>query len=117
MQDRETVKDVFAAFELLEREGPNLGRPLVDTLAGTTVSNLKELRPASPGRSEVRILFAFDPRREAIMLLAGDKAKGVRGEARWSRWYKKAIPEAERVFEEHMRMLKREERDGSASVS
>ena len=73
-QSEETVAAVFAALEILESAGPNLGRPLVDSLQGSTAKNLKELRPASPGRSEIRIIFAFDPRRSAVMLLAGDKA-------------------------------------------
>ena len=75
-QDRGTVASVFAALEVLQREGPNLGRPLVDSINGSKLKNMKELRPASPGDSEVRILFAFDPLRQAVMLLAGDKSKG-----------------------------------------
>ena len=53
-----------------------MGRPLVDTVEHSRFPNMKELRPASPGRSEIRILFAFDPVRRAIMLLAGDKSAG-----------------------------------------
>ena len=60
------------------------------------VKNLKELRPGSAGRSEVWILFAFDPMRQAVLLVAGDKA----GE--WSRWYQRAIPLAERRFAEQV---------------
>ena len=102
-QDAKTVAGVFAALEVLEREGPGLGRPLVDTLQGSRVKNLKELRPASPGRSEVRIIFAFDCERAAIMLLAGDKSKGKTAKARWAKWYKRAIPRAEELFFEHER--------------
>lgn len=105
MQDDKTVACVFAALEILQQQGPYLGRPLVDTLKGATVKNLKELRPASSGNSEVRILFAFDPRRRAIMLLAGDKSKGKSGKAKWSGWYKQAIPEAERIYREHITQL------------
>ena len=103
VQDDETVALVFAALEILRNQGPALGRPLVDTVSGSELKNMKELRPASSGRSEVCILFAFDPRREAIMLLAGDKSKGKNSKAKWSGWYKKAIPEAERIFAEHLR--------------
>ena len=46
--DQKSVAMIFAAFERLQEEGPSLGRPLVDTLSGTSVKNLKELRPASP---------------------------------------------------------------------
>lgn len=104
-QDEETVALVFAALEVLRDVGPGLGRPLVDTIAGTSVRNMKELRPASSGSSEVRILFAFDPARQAVMLLAGDKSRGRRGRQRWSGWYKKAIPEAERIYRQHLARL------------
>ncbi|OZG61891.1 toxin RelE [Bifidobacterium lemurum] len=50
---------------------------------------MKELRPGSVGRSEIRILFVFDPKRQAIMLVGGDKQR------RWNKWYKTAIEQAE----------------------
>ncbi|WP_374272041.1 type II toxin-antitoxin system RelE/ParE family toxin [Actinoplanes sp. M2I2] len=56
------------------------------------LSNLEELRPPSRGRTEIRILFVFDPWRSAVLLVAGDKS----GE--WSRWYRNAIPEAEEFY-------------------
>jgi len=58
--------------------------------------NLKELRPGSAGSSQVRILFAFDPQRRAVLLVAGDKA------GRWNRWYDQAIPLAERRYQEYL---------------
>lgn len=61
---------------------------------------MKELRPGSAGRTELRILFAFDPDRQAILLLAGDKA------GNWTRWYKKNIPVADDLFDDHLRTLK-----------
>ncbi|RLP71902.1 hypothetical protein D9V32_15760 [Mycetocola tolaasinivorans] len=67
-------------IELLEEHGPQLGRPLEDTVVSSRHRNMKELRPGSSGRSELRILFAFDPRRQAILLIAGDKAGD------WVRW-------------------------------
>lgn len=60
--DPGTVVLVRAAIRILAEDGPALGRPLVDTIKGSTLKNLKELRPGSSGRSEVRILFAFDTR-------------------------------------------------------
>ncbi|MDO4796823.1 MAG: type II toxin-antitoxin system RelE/ParE family toxin [Coriobacteriales bacterium] len=104
-QDDETVALVFAALEVLRDVGPSLGRPLVDTITGSSLRNMKELRPASSGSSEVRILFAFDPTRQAVMLLAGDKSMGKSGKQRWSGWYKKAIPEAERIYRLHLAKL------------
>lgn len=105
-QDLATVAHVFAALEVLKVEGPTLGRPLVDTLEHSKQSNLKELRPASPGSSEIRILFAFDIERQAIMLVAGNKAKGKNKKAKWDGWYKTAIPEAEELFAKHQRQLR-----------
>ena len=81
------------------------GRPLVDALKHAKVKNLKELCPASPGMTEVRVLFAFDPKRKAIMLLGGDKSKNKNGRAKWSGWYKEAIPEAEKLYKEHLSKL------------
>ncbi|MEG1913254.1 MAG: type II toxin-antitoxin system RelE/ParE family toxin [Cloacibacillus sp.] len=101
-QDRDTVINIFAALKRLEQQGPTLGRPLVDTLKGTQVKNLKELRPASPGKTEVRLLFAFDPERKAVMLLGGDKSKGKSGRTKWSGWYKEAIPKAEAIYYQHL---------------
>ena len=54
----------------------------------------KELRPGSAGRSEIRVLFAFDPKRRAILLVAGDKA------GKWKQWYDKNIPIADDRFDE-----------------
>ena len=55
---------------------------------------MKELRPGSSGRSEIRILFAFDPKRRAILLVAGDKA------GKWTQWYDRNIPIADDRFDE-----------------
>ena len=84
---------VAAAIDRLEDKGPTLGRPYVDRVKGSKYHNLKELRPGSSGRSEIRILFAFDLRRRAVLLTAGDKA-GL-----WEEWYKVNIPKAEARFE------------------
>ncbi len=74
--DAQSVAHIFAALELLEREGPTLGRPLVDTIKGSAFGNMKELRPASPGSSEIRILFAFDPGRRAVSFSVETKQRG-----------------------------------------
>jgi hypothetical protein len=100
--DRDTFEQIAAAVRELGMEGPTLGRPLADTVKGSRHKNMKELRPGSSGRSEVRILFAFDPERQAILLVAGDKA------GKWTRWYKKAIPLADDRFDEHLERMKKE---------
>lgn len=89
------------AIEKLQETGPGLGRPYVDTLTNTKLGNLKELRAATEG-SHLRVLFAFDPRRAAILLLGGDKT------GRWEAWYRKAIPQAERLYDEHLDELRKE---------
>ena len=83
--------------------GAALGRPLVDSIAHSSVSNLKELRPGSAGRSEVRILFAFDPWRSAILLTGGDKSHD------WQGWYRRAITRAEELYEQYLNERKAEE--------
>jgi len=93
---------VIAAVELLGEHGPQLGRPLVDTVVGSRHKNMKELRPGSSGRSELRILFAFDPKRKAILLVAGDKA------GNWNKWYRTNIPIADDRFDDHLKNLKGE---------
>jgi hypothetical protein len=57
---------------------------------------MKELRSPSGGRSEVRILFVFDPWRSAVLLVAGDKS------GQWKQWYRAAIPQAEQAYEDYL---------------
>jgi hypothetical protein len=72
--DRGTLIQISQAITALAEEGPGLGRPLVDTISGSKLPNLKELRPGSSGGTEVRLLFIFDPQRRAVFLVGGDKA-------------------------------------------
>jgi hypothetical protein len=65
--------------------------------------NLKELRPGSRGRSEIGILFVFDPWRSAILLVVGDKAGS------WNRWYARMIPRAEQLYEIYLKERAAEE--------
>ena len=104
-QDDETVAHIFDSLNVLRETGPSLGRPLVDSISGSHLKNMKELRPASPGDTEIRILFAFDPVRKAVMLLAGDKAKGKSGKLKWNGWYRHAIPKAEELYARHLESL------------
>ncbi len=100
--DEETYDLIAAALAILKEHGPGLGRPLVDTIVGSRHGNMKELRPGSSGRSEVRILFVFDPRRRAILLVAGDK------QGAWSRWYRTHIPIADDRYDAHLEKLKKQ---------
>ncbi len=92
------VQDALLAHaRLLAEFGPQLGRPYVDTLAGSENSNLKELRfDAADG--VWRVAFAFDPRRQAVLLVAGDKS-GVAS----NRFYKQLITRADERYGAHLR--------------
>lgn len=96
--DRTVHARVVQAIDTLADHGPGLGRPLVDTIHGSSIPNLKELRPGT-----VRILFAFDPWRSAILLVAGDKT------GRWKTWYVDAIPLAEQRYERYLKERTQEE--------
>ena len=98
--DEKSYELVVAALEVLAEQGPRLGRPLADSIVGSTYRNMKELRTGSSGRSEVRILFAFDPARKAILLVAGDKAGS------WQKWYRTNIPLADERYRQHLDRLK-----------
>lgn len=91
-QDTDLQMETAAALQLLKVEGPHLGRPYADTLKGTRIANLKELRIQSNGRP-IRAFFVFDPERNAIVLCAGNK-KGQDEK----RFYKTMIATAEREY-------------------
>ncbi|MER7008933.1 type II toxin-antitoxin system RelE/ParE family toxin [Dactylosporangium sp. NPDC000555] len=90
--DPATKRRVVEAIDVLAERGPGLGRPLVDSIAHSSIVNLKELRPGT-----VRILFVFDPWRSSILLVGGDKA------GRWDAWYLEAIPLAEQRYETYLK--------------
>jgi hypothetical protein len=98
--DPVTRRLVSEAIDRLLDDGSALGRPLVDRISGSRLHNLKELRPGSSGASEVRILFIFDPVRNAVLLVAGDKS------GQWKEWYTRAIPEAEVAYEAYLKGLR-----------
>jgi hypothetical protein len=92
--------EVVAAIDKLAEEGPTLGRPLADRIKGSRHHHMKELRPCTSGTSEIRMLFAFDPERQALILVAGDK------QGAWNKWYTINIPIADQRFDEHLANLK-----------
>lgn len=103
--EQASMGQVVDAIDRLADAGPTLGRPLVDKLTASNIHNLKELRPGSAGRSEIRIIFVFDPWRSAILLLGGDKS------GNWNGWYREAIPRAEELYERYLKEREREEAD------
>ena len=94
--DEKLQDELFAHPKLLAEFGPNLGRPTVDTLKGTSHANMKEMRFNWVG--EVwRVAFAFDPQRQAVLLVGGDK-----GGADQKRFYKRLIAVADNRYSEHL---------------
>jgi len=94
---QESVTD---RVDLLGERGPDLGRPVVDRIVGSRHHNMKELRASQGGA--LRVLFMFDPRRQVILLIGGDKS----GE--WQAWYDRAIPLADDLYDEYVADLKAE---------
>jgi len=96
----ESVQDeLVASLTPLREIGPALGRPDVDTLDGSRYANMKELRFRADG-GVWRVAFAFDPRRNAILLVAGDKS-GVSE----TKFYKRLIDKADKRYKEHLEVL------------
>ena len=108
--DQADAEALLAAIRILRDEGPTLGRPLVDRIEGSRHANMKELRPGSTGRTEVRVLFAFDTRRRAILLVGGDKSKD------WKGWYKRNIPVADDRLDQHEARIGKPDASGKAST-
>ena len=87
-------------MEILRQFGPQVGRPHVDVIQGSRHSNMKELRTQHKGRP-LRTLFAFDPRRCAILLIGGDKTGD-------ERFYARMIPVADQLYDAHLNALAKE---------
>ena len=85
---------------LLAEIGPSLKRPVVGEITSSRHANMKDLRVSKGGA--LRVLFAFDPRRHAILLLGGNKS------GRWKEWLERAIPEADDLYDTHLEELKEE---------
>jgi hypothetical protein len=91
--------EISAKVELLQERGPTLPRPHADVITSSRHANMKELR----GKVEdhhLRVLYAFDPRRTAVLLLGGDKTGDPN-------WYEKSVPMADDLFDQHLRQLER----------
>jgi hypothetical protein len=99
--DPSVRRELVATIGLLERFGPRLGRPRVDTLKGSRFANMKELRFTVAG-GEWRAAFAFDPARRAVVLVAGDKSGGSE-----RRFYRRLIARADRRFAAHLAQFAR----------
>jgi hypothetical protein len=104
-RDPDTAAKVEQAVEMLADEGPTLGRPFGDKIAGSKHHKMKELRPTRSD-THIRILFVFDPLRQAILLVAGDKA------GNWKQWYEANIPVAEQRYDAWLDQQRKEQTDG-----
>lgn len=89
-----------ASVLLLMEKGPGLGYPHSSKINGSSYDHMRELRTQHQGRPH-RTLYAFDPRRMAILLIGGDKTGDTR-------WYEKHVPIADRLYEEHLKELRKE---------
>jgi len=98
-QEQDIQTAIFAYIGLLRAFGPSLGRPHVDTLKGSQLANLKELRVQVQG-NPWRVLFIFDSKRRALLLVGGNKRGDVK-------WYKKAIPIAEQRYQQHLQQMEK----------
>lgn len=86
--------EIDKTIRAIRASGPGLRRPLVGTISGSRHHNLREARSVG---GHQRILFAFDPNRNAVMLVGGDKTN------RWRKWYRENIPKADRIYDQHLR--------------
>lgn len=99
---KDVQDEIFSLTRLLQQFGPHLGRPRVDTLKDSRHANMKEMRfDAADG--VWRVAFAFDPKRRAILLVAGDKSGGSQ-----KRFYRELIRKADQRFDAHLSRVKKE---------
>lgn len=91
--------EISAKVELLEQYGPTLPRPHADVIVSSRHANMKELRGRVNER-QLRVLYAFDPNRTALLLIGGDKTGDPK-------WYERFVPIADDLFDKHLRELRK----------
>jgi hypothetical protein len=104
-QEEERRLRILAHLDLLEERGPLLGRPYADTLKGSKITNLKELR-VQHKTEPIRILFAFDPKQQAVIILGGSKQAD-------KRWYDTNIPIAEKLYFDHLEQQRKADEEAA----
>ena len=97
--DQKEREAMAASIDLLEQLGPNLGRPVVDSVKSSRHHNMKEIRSVG---GNLRALFCFDPHRTAIVLLGGDKTND------WVDWYDRNVPLADKLYDEYLDEIRKE---------
>ena len=98
-QTPEVSVEILAELMLLQEFGPRLKRPHADTLNGSKFARMKELR-VKTATAQIRIAFAFDPARQAVLLVAGDK-QGVSEK----RFYRQLVTRADALYEKHLEKI------------
>jgi hypothetical protein len=93
-------EDIDAVVQVLEEKGPNLRRPYSGSIESSKHANMKELIIQHAGRP-YRVLYAFDPSRNALLLVGGDKTGNAR-------WYEEFVPKADQLFDDHLKQLELE---------
>ncbi|MBN1476242.1 type II toxin-antitoxin system RelE/ParE family toxin [Candidatus Sumerlaeota bacterium] len=95
-------ESIAVSVRLLQERGPSLGHPHSSAIRGSKISSLRELRTMHRGRP-LRTLYAFDPRRAAVLLIGGEKTGDPQ-------WYRRHVPRAERIYRQHLREIGHRER-------
>jgi hypothetical protein len=98
--DEAEQESIDASVRLLEQLGPDLRYPHSSGVETSRHGHMRELRVQHQGRP-YRVLYAFDPRRAAILLIGGDKTGN-------KRWYEQFVPLADRLYDEHIDTLRKE---------
>ena len=101
--DEDEQASINATVKLLETHGPNLPFPHSSGIETSRHGHMRELRIQHRGKP-YRILYAFDPRRNAILLIGGNKTGK-------DRWYQEYVPVADQLYDQHLKILKAEKRD------
>lgn len=96
--------DIDAYVQQLEKRGPALPYPYSSDLRGSRHGQMRELRVQSGGKP-LRVFYAFDPRRAAILLIGGDKTGD-------GRFYERMLPVADALYDEHLEELRKEQERG-----
>jgi hypothetical protein len=105
LEETEQIK-IDAAVRMLEEYGPDLPFPMSSGVKGSRHSHMRELRVQAHGKP-LRVLYAFDPRRAAILLVGGDKTGD-------DRWYEIHVPRADKLYDQHLKELRKQsKKEGS----
>jgi len=95
--DDDSKEAILKRLIILQNIGPSLGRPYVDTVKQSKYKNMKEMRIQTK-EHVLRIFFAFDPKRQIVLLIGGDKRND-------KNFYDRMIQKADQIYENHLKRL------------